>query len=161
MTFNLPETAKGVDIYIDEERQASDIKNNRITATGKTIRLVYASKEFIEGETFIANIPFQTGLDRATIRVIGDKNEVLEKPINYEDLTSNSVFPKPSRLVSDGQKIIITWIREDVKKGDELSIFVKFKEEKNVVVSFPLDALKRPQTPKILLFSILKMETRD
>lgn len=129
LTFNLPETAKGIDLYIDGQRQEPIIIDNRITTTGKNLKIAYTSKEFIKKKTFLADIPFQISLDKATITVTGDKKDILEKPANYADLTSNSVFPKPDSLVTDGQRLVITWIRKNVKKGDELSIFVQFKKE--------------------------------
>ena len=55
----------------------------------------------------------------------------LKLPVK-EDLGSGSVYPKPSAITSDGQKIKIEWNRENFKPEDEFSILVVFKEKSNV-----------------------------
>ena len=52
------------------------------------------------------------------------EGSVLDKPVDQ----GKSAYPDPKEITSDGQRIIIKWQLEQVKKNDKIAIFVTYKD---------------------------------
>jgi len=112
----LPFDVRDVKLYVDGKKTDELI-------SGRKIRVEYNTKEFIEEKKrFLTSFraPFFTKLIK--IRVILPEGAVLAKSVE------NSVFPYPSDVSSDGRRIFVEWVKEDVDKGEDFSFFVNYKK---------------------------------
>jgi len=96
---------------------------------GKEIKVEYITGAFIERKNFIAEITFPDDIKNLSLRVFLPANSVLRSMYDAKTKASDSIFPKPSGLATDGQRIIISWSRENLKKGESLPVLVKFRDK--------------------------------
>lgn len=124
--LTLPEDAQAISLYLDGKE--AEFKNQ---VFAKEIILKYLTEQFIDNENFIADLNFPDDVKKARISVALPDYAVLTKPIDKSTLASNAVFPKPTKIESDGQRIMITWELENLKKNDSLALLVMYQTKKN------------------------------
>jgi uncharacterized membrane protein len=94
----------------------------------KKIDYSYITSELLDGESFVAsfNAPLDTSLLR--IRLSLPEKATLDKPLRKGAVLGSSVYPTPKRLETDGQVITVVWEFSDVKQGDEVALYAKYKK---------------------------------
>lgn len=133
-TIKLPADAKATSLWLDDVLQEKQIINKEFSVLAKKIRVSYLTNEYLDRQNFLIDLIFPDDIKNLSIRLVLPEDTRLAKPINYETLASNAVFPKPTRLETDGQRLIVTWERNNVKKGDSMSILVIFKKATNILL---------------------------
>ncbi len=127
--LGLPEDASKVAVWLDD--QPVSFSNPFILQGVSKIKLVYSTKDFLDQNDFFVNMNTHETIERLQVSLTLVEGYELKLPVK-EDLGSGSVYPKPSKVTSDGKKIKISWDREEFKPEDEFSILVVFKEKTNV-----------------------------
>jgi len=117
------------------------ISGTTLILSGNPIEASYITKTLLEsseeGYHFITKIPFVFDADNLTIKLILDEGSYV-----YQDY----VFPKPSKIETNGINIILTWELNNVKEGNDFPIFVSIKSKKSST---------SPYIPFVLLFALL------
>ncbi|MBW2967054.1 hypothetical protein KY362_01065 [Candidatus Woesearchaeota archaeon] len=127
----LPFDARSITDSIDNEQRNTELDANRLVYHFRENRLAqnsYITDQLLEGNTFIASMvaPFDTEVWRISLSL--PEGAVLEKPMNYASVGGSSVYPRPKALETDGQAMTVVWEFRDVKKGDDVGLYVSYKE---------------------------------
>jgi uncharacterized membrane protein len=120
----LPKDAGNVIIKADEA-----VVNNSGRLYGKSFAIEYDTGAFVERKNFLAEFTANDGIKKLSLRVFIPANAVLASSYDAKTGMSESIFPKASKLETDGQRIIVVWEREDFEKGNSLPVLVKFREK--------------------------------
>jgi uncharacterized membrane protein len=131
LKLNLPSDADAITVYLD----GKDVNNHTVESgvltldldSVETIELNYITKELLEGSSFLLNTVAPGDIENLRISLYLPENAVLASPIRRDTLSSNAVFPRPTNLKTDGQSIMIEWLRENVVEGEEFSAYVIYK----------------------------------
>ncbi len=116
--FNLPSDVKEIGLTIIDSEGGGDITKT------KQVQITYSTSKYLEGTNhFLTNFKTIYPTDSLTI--------TLKLPIEtaLQGSIEDSVFPAPSDVTSDGQRIIISWEDEDLDPDENISLFVIFKEK--------------------------------
>lgn len=124
--LGLPAGASKVSLWLDDK--SVSISNPLTLQEVSKIKLVYSTKDFLDQNDFFVNMNTLETIKHLHVSLTLAEGYELKLPVK-EDLGSGSVYPKPSAVTSDGQKIKINWDREEFKPEDEFSILVVFKEK--------------------------------
>lgn len=122
LMFTLPLDARAITAHIDGGKIDPDLELNVLRIklyNNKHLRFQYISNTFLERKTFLANVRIPLDTNLLEIRLSLPENSVLERAIHNADVSSPSIFPKPTRLETNGRVIDAVWIAKDVKKGKE------------------------------------------
>ena len=129
--LGLPDDARGISLYLDDS--PADYKdyaiNNKISASAQKVKASYVTSKFMHDNNFLIDLSLIEDTKRLTVTLISDEEQLLEKPIEYETMSSNAIFPKPTTVTSDGRRLYIIWERQNVKVKDILSFFVIFEKK--------------------------------
>ncbi len=138
LALDVAEDAKALSLYLDGKPAKPFLENNKIIIKGnaKEVSFNYLTKEILGTDEFLVSLSLLEA-DKFTTSLLLPEGYVLQKPVEEKTLTGDAVYPKPTSMTSDGQRIIINWERSNVKQDDDFSIFVKFKKRTNYsLVSF-------------------------
>jgi len=127
-TIKLPSDAKAISLWLDDLLQEKEITQKTFLVTAKKIKIAYLTKEYLENQNFLIDLTFPDDIKNLEIKAVLSEDLKLAKPIDYSSLTSNAVFPRPTKIETDGQRLIILWERNNIKKGDSISLLVIFKK---------------------------------
>jgi uncharacterized membrane protein len=130
-TIDLPYDARKITMSLDDFELPALLETNKLRLylhNNKQVEYSYISEDLLEKDAFIGTMtaPFDTELLRITLSL--PEKAVLEKPVRQGSVQGSSVFPKPKRLETDGQVIKVVWDFEDVKKGDEIALYARYKK---------------------------------
>ena len=133
---------------------------------GKEIAVQFITGAYIERKNFLAEINYPDEIQSLSVKVFLPANAVLASPYDEKTKSSDSIFPKPSGLGTDGQHIIVVWERENLNKGDSLPVLVKFREKMDfsfliyilIVVVIALVSYIRFRKPEIKTKTIVRKE---
>lgn len=124
----LPADAKGIDLYVDGEKHEPVIETNKLIIRLKENRKIeysFASKKYIDSTNFVYNLAVSDAIAALNVKLALPEGAILK------DAVANSVFPEPDELTSDGRSIILIWHRQNLKEGDEISIFTRYQVRKD------------------------------
>ena len=127
--IDLPLDAKDVSLNLDGLDYKPSVLNE--TVYGKKIKISYLTKQFIDNKNFIVDFTYPDLIRNVSLRLNLPSNMELAKPVEEKTLASNAIFPKATRITTDGQRIKIGWEKFNVKKGDSISILVMMAEKKD------------------------------
>jgi uncharacterized membrane protein len=133
LEFQLPDDYEALSAYIDSNPVKADVNDNllKINLNQNTkVSFNYVTSEFIDRDNFLVNLEQNYDADNLLIKLALPEGATLKKPIKEGDLTSGSIYPKPTDSKTDGRSLIFYWLKTDVKQGDETSIFVQFESRK-------------------------------
>lgn len=136
--LGLPEDAEDVYVFLND-RPVSFQNPLPLEDTAK-IKVLFVTKDFLDKNDFFVNINTLEVVDSLLVTLTLSEGYELKLPVS-EDLSRGSVYPKPSAITSDGQRIRIVWERENFRPEDEFSILVVFKEKINWAVWAILTAM--------------------
>ena len=128
--FELPEDYQALSVYIDGNPLPVDLEDNILKLQlyrNSKISFNYVTQEFIDKTNFLMNMKLDFDADNLEIKLILPEGASLKKPIKEGDITSGSIFPKPARATTDGRSLIFYWEEENMKQGDEISIFTQIE----------------------------------
>ncbi len=131
--YSLPVDVNEVSVFVNDELIEFDIIEHSIDIPGEgleNLRVIYLTKIPLEkgkNRFFIEKIEALYQTSRLEVSVTLPEKAILDTSIEE----GGSVFPDPSDLKTDGQRISLVWVRENLEKGDDLPLFVMFKEESN------------------------------
>lgn len=143
LILTLPEDARTIESNVDYE-----LNKNVIKIKSKEIILKYITNSYIEEGNknyFLKDFKVPLKTRNLSINLLLPEKAILDKPINQD----GSIYPKPDRITTDGQRIIISWTKQNLEKDQGLSIFVIYKEAKQSDYAYILLAIL------ILVFSYL------
>lgn len=130
--LELPKSREGLSVAVDGRSIAPSIISDTLTLnlnSSKRIELSYTTRDFVEGNEFIASFSSPYDIDELYVRLTLPDNTVLYQPLSDSALSSGSAYPKPSEASTDGQSITLKWYFSNVKRNDEKSFFVKYKSQ--------------------------------
>lgn len=114
LRFELPPDASSISSNLNYSVQGKEL-----VLYGKDIELSYLTQSSIEsaedGYFFIKTINFYSNFNNSYIELILDKGYYVDK---------SRVFPHPDLITTDGQQITLAWILSDIKKGEDMPVFV-------------------------------------
>ena len=143
LTLTLPEDARTIESNVDYE-----LNKNLIKLKAKEIKLNYITNSYIEEGNknyFLKDFKVPLKTNNLNINLILPEKSILDKPISQD----GSIYPKPDKITTDGQRILITWTRQNLEKDQGIALFVIYKEpEQSYYAYIFLAAL-------ILIFSYL------
>lgn len=112
--INIPSDASSL-----SSKQDYSIENNVATITGKNIELSYLTQGALQksddGYYFVEDIKFNSNFDEATIKLILDTGYFLD---------NEHIYPKPTKIETDGRQISVIWELKDTKQGSDIPIFL-------------------------------------
>jgi uncharacterized membrane protein len=131
ISIELPYDARQITDNADSVASPNSLEDNILTfhlKDGEKIDYSYITSEFIDGDSFVVSFsaPFNISLLRMTLSL--PEKAVLDKPIRRGSTTGSSIYPAPKRMETDGQEITAVWEFKDVKKGDEIALYAKYKK---------------------------------
>lgn len=132
LNLDIPKDAKAVSLYLDDKPTTPIIQDDKLIIKDnvKKISFNFLTKEILGDDEFLVSLSLLEA-DKLSISLVLSEGYVLQKPVEEKTLTSDAVYPKPTSITSDGQRIKLIWERSNIKQGDDFSIFVKFKKETN------------------------------
>ena len=124
--LGLPKDASQVGLWLDGKpaRISNPLALNQVSK----FKVVFATQDFLDQNDFFANMNALEPIDHLKVTLTLSEGFELKVPVD-ERLGSGSVYPKPSSITSDGQRIKIVWERKLFTPEDEFSILVVFKEK--------------------------------
>jgi len=126
----VPEDAGTISVYVDGSKANFTKINNKLHIAmppRDNLKISYVTSEFIEAENFLISFVAPTDIQNLKFSLILPEEATLKKPIKEDTITTGSIYPKPSSTTTDGRSLIFIWSKQDMKKGDELSIFASYK----------------------------------
>ena len=129
--LELPDDASSISLYLNDIISNYTIINNEIDVFAKDIKLTYVTNKFLDRQDFLLDFKAKDDINKLSVKLVLPTYAVLAKPIDETTLASNAVFPKPSKLETDGQRLIILWERYNLKKDDNFSALVTYKFERS------------------------------
>ncbi len=133
--LELPKDAKEIKIYLDDQKKKFNIREAELTnfvnifGKAENVKIEYLSANYIDRSSkyyFTAEvIPVLDG--NLEIKVVLPEGAVLDKP--YTAQGSSSIYPKPSKLESNGKNLIIIW-NEDAKSYESFPLFLVYNYSK-------------------------------
>lgn len=136
LDFDLPEDYRALSLYIDSEPVPPSISNNLLNVELKeasNVSFNYLTQEFIDKTNFLMNMKSGFDVDTFTVKLLLSEGDSLKKPIKEGDISSGSIYPAPTRATTDGRSLIFYWVKIDMKKGDELSVFAQIEPRTNYI----------------------------
>ena len=107
------------DVTSFSSKQSYSIENDIVTITGKDIELSYSTTDALQksddGYYLVDNIKFNSDFDSATVKLVLDTGYFLD---------NEHIYPKPSKIETDGRQITVIWELKDIKKGSDVPIFL-------------------------------------
>lgn len=126
----LPYDATSINTEIDDRPSSPDLDSNRLIFSldeSEKVEFYYITEDLLEKDTFIASMSLPFDAEKLTIKLELPENVMLDKPVRKGSVSGSSVYPKPARLETDGQVIHVVWSFEDLEKGDEIALYVKYR----------------------------------
>jgi len=109
------------------------ISGSTLILSGNQIEASYLTKSLLEsskdGYNLITKVPFVFDADNLTIKLILDEGYFVSR---------DYVFPKPSKIETNGINIILSWELNNVKEGSDFPIFVSIKTKSTPLASYVL-----------------------
>ncbi|MFC1723093.1 helix-turn-helix transcriptional regulator [Nanoarchaeota archaeon] len=130
--YNLPLDAKGIIEYVDGEEVEPQLVGNRVVVTlqnNSGFRLEYLSKSEVTGDELITEVEIPFDVEKLSVKASLPSGARLLEPVGNRPVST--IFPKPDQLGTDGLNIDIRWEFEDVEKGEDVPILVKFMIPEN------------------------------
>lgn len=132
LEFSLPTNYKG--LVVEGENITRVIDNNKLKLEvgkdSKFIAISYETPDFLESAAkkfFIAEFENPLFSNSVAIEARLPQGVFLDKPLSQ----GKSVYPDPSEVVSDGQRIIVRWGFNDVNSGFKIPIFITYNTSLN------------------------------
>ncbi|MBW2971746.1 hypothetical protein KY359_01795 [Candidatus Woesearchaeota archaeon] len=130
-TIDLPHDAREITNEVDKFEYPAIIDSNSIRfhlKENKYVKYSYITDELTEDESFIASltVPFDTDVMRVQLAL--PETATLDKPVRKNALSGSAIYPKPKGLSTDGQVITVVWEFEDLKKGEEVALYAKYRK---------------------------------
>ncbi|MBW2991664.1 hypothetical protein KY345_00420 [Candidatus Woesearchaeota archaeon] len=144
LEFMLPEDYTALSLYIDEKPVSPDVEDNILSIgldQNQAARFNYVTEEFIDKTNFLMNLRLKHNIERLVIKLVLPEGATLKKPITEGDLTTGSIYPKPTKAATDGRSLIFYWEKENILEGDEINIFAQIEPKQNFMLFFSLAAL--------------------
>jgi len=165
--IELPQDASQILLSVDGK--AVNITAEKFDAKGSKIHFEYLTRNFIDKNNFVMGLEYPDDIKNLSITLNIPSSLELSKPIEEKALSSGSVFPMPSRIATDGQRMSIGWDVLDAKKGDSMSILVMLKPRRDytyliyilialAVVAVIYAVLKRKKVQTIIRTRTRKIE---
>jgi len=145
-------------VYAGEKLIADKLNGTSfILPSSKLFSLNYLTRDYLDNENFVMSFVAPADVSLLKIQLILPNKAVLKKPFVKGDLKTGSAYPSPSGSFSDGENIILAWEIKDVKKGQEIPIYVGYEKGKDYlslalilgllfVVAVTFIILRRPET---------------
>jgi uncharacterized membrane protein len=131
--FELPKDNNSLSVYVDDKQISPLIENNLLKIQlndNSKISFNYVTEELIEKTNFLMNMRLDFNVDDLKIKLILPEGASLKKAIKKGDLTSGSIFPKPTQATTDGRSAVFYWHKLNLEQGDEVSIFTQIEAKK-------------------------------
>ncbi|MFC1727995.1 helix-turn-helix transcriptional regulator [Nanoarchaeota archaeon] len=134
LLLDVLEDAKALSLYLDGESVTPILENNKliIKRSVKEVNFNYLTEQILEDNEFIVSLSLLEA-DKFSASLFLEENSVLAKPIEEKTLSEGSVYPTPTSLSTDGQRIKLIWEKDNVEQGDDFSIFVQLKQKTDYI----------------------------
>jgi uncharacterized membrane protein len=147
----------GDDIFPDVK---DNIMNITVPKESNLLIIEYRTKDFLERSTknfFITEFENPLIASFVFFELKLPEGSVLDSPVDE----GKSAYPEPKEVISDGQRIIVKWQKEEVEKGDKTAIFVTYKDGKENVFIFIIPLIGIIGVLVYLLFKKPKKEVKE
>ena len=121
--FDFPADVREPEIIIDGEE--------RENGTGKTFTSKYVTERFIDNKNFVMELEYPEDIEYLRITLTLPSNLELLEPVQQETLSSDAIFPNPTDITTDGQRITLIWEKNNLEAGDSIPVLVRLKEKKD------------------------------
>jgi len=132
--FQLPEDYSALSVYVDDTLISSEVEDNVLKIdlnSNSKIEFNYITTEFLDRTNFLMNMNLDFAVDNLMIKLVLPEGASLKKPISNNDLSSGSIFPKPTQATTDGKNLIFYWLEKDLQENEEISIFAQIEPKEN------------------------------
>jgi uncharacterized membrane protein len=133
ITWSVAPDADLIEVYLDSAKTEAEAQGGTLainTASTRKVKVSYITNELIDKSNFLLNIPIEYDTGFMKIILVLPEGATLKNPIS--DM-AGSVYPKPGKSGTDGKSLIFIWERNDLKQGDEISIFAMYEEKANYI----------------------------
>ncbi|MBI5398258.1 hypothetical protein HZB03_02230 [Candidatus Woesearchaeota archaeon] len=152
--FRLPLDARAITVEVNEKRidpvlvgnllavDLNNITNNNTNTNNTTnnakVRVQYISQTFIEDGLFIGNLRPVVDARELFVKASLPQNAVLQQSIDKSEESAPAVFPKPTKLETNGRIIDVVWESKDVKEGQDFPFLVRytFPGERRIKIAY-------------------------
>jgi uncharacterized membrane protein len=130
-SIELPLDAREIINEVDKFEYPAILDSNNLLFylnENKYVKYSYITEDMLERNSFIASmtVPFDT--ENLRIKLALPEKAILEKPLRNGAVAGSSVYPQPKILETDGQAITVVWEFDDLKKDEEIALYVKYRE---------------------------------
>jgi hypothetical protein len=127
LAFGLPLDYRELSVTLDGQSAPFKAEDNLVLITlvgNREISLSYTSSFYIDNRDFLYDFNPAIGIEDLTFRLLLPEDAELEEGLS----NGGSIYPRPTRAVTDGKRIGFVWERKGVMAGDELALYVKLED---------------------------------
>ncbi|MFC1742149.1 hypothetical protein ACFL3V_06445 [Nanoarchaeota archaeon] len=131
LSIELPYDARNIINQIDNFEIPAILQSNNLVfylKKSRNLKFSYITDELLEKDTYIASMTMPIDTEAFRLRVSLPEKAILDRPVRQRSTSGSAVFPKPKRLETDGQVITVVWEMHELKKGDELAFYIKYRK---------------------------------
>lgn len=131
ISVEIPFDARRIHSFMDNKEYPAVLDGNELILlmnNSKQAQFTYITEDLLEGNAFIANFvaPMDTELLRIELSL--PEKATLDRPIQKGVVQGSSAYPAPKMLETDGRVIKVIWDFEEIKKGDDIPLYVRYKK---------------------------------
>ena len=126
--WGLPSDIKNLNVYVDDKAVEPSFYENKLKlnlTSVKSLRLEYETSELLDRSSFLLDLVMPSNASKVDIKLTLQEGVFLREPLKENDPLAGSIYPKPDKAITDGSRLIFVWERENMGKGDEISIYTR------------------------------------
>lgn len=128
--FKISIPAKEVDVMVDNSPVDVKVSDGIVSMdllNAQSIDLEYLT-ESIEKSSFLLDLIVPYDVYDLKISLTLPDGAILKESLGEN---KGSIYPKPDEALTDGRRMIFVWNRRDLEQGQEIPIYVRYKESFN------------------------------
>ena len=144
LDFGLPPSSKLNYVKINNQVINPNQLNNTISLdflNAQNLTIVYETDFYIDKDDFIFDFITPFDIQKLVLTLKLPPKTYLEQGLNNK---GGSIYPKPNQALTDGERLIFLWEKNNMNEGEELAVYAKIKSQNNWIA------------PLILIVAVLR-----
>jgi uncharacterized membrane protein len=134
LVFGMPRDFRELSLKIDGQRRETLVEGNAVViplSDNSRITLAYRTDFYVDGDDFLYDFMPAFDIEQLVLLVVIPEKAQLEESLN----DGGSIYPRPTRALTDGKRMTFIWEREGVHEGDELALYAKLERDSHGFVA--------------------------
>lgn len=127
----LPAKYEKLEVYLDDKSVEPSFDDNTLSLNLESIKsltLKYETSEYLDKSSFLLDMVLPHDTSNLEIKLILPEGFVLREQLEEDDVQAGSIYPKPDKATTDGRSMIFLWRWENLGKGHEIPVYVRYKK---------------------------------